>query len=287
MKVWVNGSICDAASACVSVLDHGLLYGDGVFEGLRVREGRVFALDRHMKRLGIGLKALSLNANVTHLREVVLSTARAYAERNAYLRLIVTRGPGPLGVDPTTCENPTILCIAASLTIHPTEKLDVGLDLVTASMRRPAADVLDPRVKSLNYLNNAMAKLEACQRGADEALLLNSQGHVAEASVTNVFVVRDGWLLTPPASDGALEGITREAVIRLARDLDVVAREKTLTRFDLLGADEVFLTGTGAGLVPVRSLDKRPIGRQVPGPLFERFAAAYRELTATDGVPLA
>jgi branched-chain amino acid aminotransferase len=286
MKVWLNGSFADPSTAGVGVLDHGLLYGDGVFEGLRVFNSRVFSLDLHMKRLGVGLKALALDCSIPALREAVLATASAHRQPDAYLRLVVTRGQGPLGVDPTTCKHPTVFCIAAPLTLYSAEKLATGLDLVTASMRRPAADVLDPRVKSLNYLNNAMAKLEARQRGVDEALLLNTAGHVAEAAVANVFVVRDGELQTPPGADGALEGITRHTMLRLARELQVPARVNTLTRFDVLGAEEVFLTGSGAGLVPVRSLDDRPVGQLGPGPLFKRLLAAYRELTAEQGVPL-
>jgi branched-chain amino acid aminotransferase len=281
----MNGSFVDPAAASVSVFDHGLLYGDGVFEGLRVFNGRVFSLDRHMTRLAIGLKALALDAAIPYLRAAVLQTADAHGEPNAYLRLVVTRGPGPLGVDPTTCDVPTAFCIAAPLSLFPPDKIERGLKLVTASGRRPSSDILDPRVKSLNYLNNALAKLEARRQGADDALLLNPSGHVAEASVANVFVFRDGWLETPPASDGALEGITRATVLDLARDLGVPARVSTLTRFDLLAADEVFLTGSGAGIVPVRALDDRPVGQPGPGPVFRQFLAAYRDLTATQGVP--
>jgi branched-chain amino acid aminotransferase len=285
MKVWLNGALLDPTTAAVSVLDHGLLYGDGVFEGLRVFNRRVFSLDLHMKRLAIGLKALSLKVSIEDLRGAVLATAHAHGEPEAYLRLVVTRGVGPLGVDPTTCDQPTVFCIAAPLSLYPPAKREAGITLATASLRRPPPDILDPRVKSLNYLNNSLAKLEARQRGADEALLLNGSGNVAEASVANVFAVRDGELLTPPGSDGALEGITRSTVLELAPTLGVPARVNTLTRFDLLAADEVFLTGSGAGLVPVRSLDDRPVGQQGPGPLFGRLFAAYRDLSASRGTP--
>jgi len=285
MKVWLDGALCDPTTAKVSVLDHGLLYGDGVFEGLRVFNRRVFSLDLHMARLAVGLKALSLNASLDDLRAAVLATAKAHGEPEAYLRLVITRGTGPLGVDPTTCERPTVFCIAAPLSLYPRDKRETGLTLVTASLRRPPPDVLDPRVKSLNYLNNALAKLEARNRGADEALLLNGSGSVAEAAVANVFAVRDGELVTPPGSDGALEGITRRTVLELAQAMGVPARVKTLTRFDLLAADEVFVTGSGAGLVPVRSLDDRPVGQPGPGPLFKRLLAAYLELGASRGVP--
>ncbi len=285
MKIWLNGALCEPAAATVSVLDHGLLYGDGVFEGLRVFNRRVFSLDRHMERLEVGLKALALNAPIEDLRSAVLATARAHGEADAYLRLVVTRGTGPLGVDPSTCERPTVFCIAAPLSLYPHAKREAGLALATSSYRRPAPDVLDPRVKSLNYLNNALAKLEAHQRGADEALLLNGSGGVAEAAVANVFVLRDGELLTPPGSAGALEGITRSTVLELAQSVGVPARVNTLTRFDLLAAEEVFLTGSGAGLIPVRSLDDRPVGQPGPGPLFRRLLADYRDLSASRGVP--
>ena len=205
MKVWLNGSFVDPAAASVGVFNHGLLYGDGVFEGLRVFNGRVFSLDRHLARLAIGLKVLALDVATPYLRGAVLKTAAAHGEQDAYLRLVVTRGPGPLGVNPTTCEAPTAFCIAAPLTLYPADTIERGLKLVTASVRRPSSDILDPRIKSLNYLNNALAKLEARRQGADDALLLNPSGHVAEASVANVFVFRDGWLETPPGSDGALK----------------------------------------------------------------------------------
>ncbi len=283
MKIWLDGELRDPNQAAVSVLDHGLLYGDGVFEGLRVFNGRVFSLERHLERLAVGLKALALPVPLAVAREAVLATARAHGQREAYLRLVITRGKGPLGVDPTTCDRPTVFCIAAPLALYPLELREVGLTLVTASLRRPPPDVLDPRVKSLNYLNNALAKLEARQRGADDALLLNSAGNIAEAAVANLFVTRDGELLTPPCSDGALEGITRRTVLELAPSLGVPARVHTLSRFDVLAADEVFLTGSGAGLVPVRSLDDRPVGKPGPGPLFKRLLAAYRSYCADHG----
>jgi branched-chain amino acid aminotransferase len=261
------------------VTDHGLLYGDGIFEGIRIYGGRVFRLDLHLARLDAGARSigLALPGGLEGLRAIVLETARAFGADEAYVRLIVTRGEGPLGVDPTTCPTPRVLCIVDSIRLYPAETLARGLDLVTVSVRRPPADVLDPRVKSLNYLNSALAKLEARRRGADEALILNQAGQVAEASVANVFVVRGGELQTPPATDGALEGITRRSVLELAARLQVPAVERTLGRMDLFSAEEVFLTGTGARIVPVRSLDHAAIGVKPPGPTTRQLDAAFTE----------
>jgi branched-chain amino acid aminotransferase len=230
--------------------------------------------------------ALALPGGIAAVREVVLETVRAHGAADAYVRLIATRGEGALGVDPTTCPHPRLICVVDRVRIYPPEKLSAGIDLVTSSVRRPPADVLDPRIKSLNYLNNVMAKLEARQRGADEALMLNVHGMVAEASVANVFVVRNGVLLTPPATDGALEGITRATVLELAATLGIPAREQTLGRFDLFAAEEAFLTGSGAGIVPVRSLDGHPLGCGSPGPVYEKIRAAFADATAELGTPV-
>ena len=267
MKVWIEGEIVDGANARIPVTDHGLLYGDGVFEGIRLYSGRVFRLDAHLERLRHSARAIGLDlpGGVAKIREIVLATARAYGQPDGYVRLLVTRGDGAMGVDPTTCANPRVVCIACEIGLYPDAKLRSGIDMVTASLRRPAPDVLDPRVKSLNYLNNVLTKREARLRGADEALVLNAAGMVAEAAVANVFVFRKGALLTPPATDGALEGITRGCVLELAAGLGIPAREQSLTRMDLISADEVFLTGAGARVVGVRSLDGMPIGVRAPG----------------------
>ncbi len=286
-KVWIDGAIVDASEARIPITDHGLLYGDGIFEGIRVFAGRVFRLDDHMARFRSGLShiALDLPGGIEHARRVVLETVRAHGTQEAYVRLIATRGEGALGVDPTTCSHPRLLCLVDQIELYPDEKLATGLSMLTSSLRRPPADVLDPRVKSLNYLNNVLAKLEAKQRGADEALLLNQAGMVAEAAVANVFIVRDGELLTPPTSDGALEGIVRMTVLELAGSLGIPAREKTLGRFDLLAADEAFLTGSGAGIVPVTSLDQRRIGQGQPGPIYAKLRAAFLDAAPGMGVP--
>lgn len=276
MKVWIDGEVIDGTAARISVSDHGLLYGDGVFEGIRVCNGRPFKLDAHLARLRYGARALHLRVPSAedHLREVVAQTLEAFAQEEAYMRLIVTRGDGPLGVDPTVCAAPRVLCIIDRISLYGEEQRKQGLSLITSSFRRPPADVLDPRIKSLNYLNNVLAKGEARRQGADEALLLNQQGQIAEASVANVFVVRAGVLMTPPTSDGALDGITRATVLELARAADIPCEVRTLGRTDLFGADEAFLTGTGAGLVCVRSLDGEPIGEHAPGPISLRLGDA-------------
>jgi branched-chain amino acid aminotransferase len=288
MKVWIDGRIVDGGEAFVPVTDHGFLYGDGVFEGLRVYARRVFRLERHLARLAVSARAVGLEipGGLDRAREIILATARAFAADEAYVRFVVSRGEGALGVDPTTCPTPRIVCIVDHIRLYPAEKLERGLDLVTSSWRRPPPDVLDPRVKSLNYLNNAMAKLEAKRRSADEALLLNHAGAVAEASVANVFALRGGLLATPPASDGALEGITRGAVLELAEREGIATAERTLGRIDLFGADEVFLTGTGARIVPVRSLDGELIGKGEPGPVTRRLTAAFVALATSTGTPI-
>jgi branched-chain amino acid aminotransferase len=285
VKVWIDGRVVDGKDARISVLDHGLLYGDGIFEGLRIYGRRVFRLEAHLKRFAISAKAicLELPGGIDAARDVALETARAFGEDEAYLRLIATRGEGPLGIDPTHCPQPRLICIADRISVYPETKRRIGIDLLTSSLRQPSADARDPRVKSLNYLNNALARLEARQRGGDEALLLNAAGAVCEASVANVFAVRDGELLTPPAIDGALEGITRATVLELAGPLGIPAREQTLGRFDLLAAEEVFVTGTAAGLIPVRSLDGRPIGNADPGPIYAKISEAFLAAAPSSG----
>jgi branched-chain amino acid aminotransferase len=270
------------------VLDHGLLYGDGIFEGIRVFGGRIFRLEAHLARFNASAKALALElpGGVEGVRAILLETVRAHGTDDAYVRLILTRGDGQLGIDPSSCPEPRLICIVAQIAIFTPEKLAAGLDLLTSSYRRPAADALDPRVKSLNYLNNALAKLEARQRGGDDALLLNDRGMIAEASVANIFIVRNDVVQTPPATDGALEGITRGCVLELAAGLGFVTREATLGRFDLFAAEEAFLTGSGAGLVPVRSLDGRSIGAGTPGPVYEKIRAAFADAVIDLGTPV-
>jgi branched-chain amino acid aminotransferase len=288
MKVWIDGAVVDGSQARIPVTDHGFLYGDGVFEGMRVYARRLFRLEDHLARLATGARCLGLTipGGIESVRRIVIETVRAYAQDDCYVRLIVSRGPGPLGVDPTQCVDPRVVCIADQVSLYPEEKLMSGLSLVTSSLRRPRADVLDPRVKSLNYLNNALAKQEARRQGADEALLLNAAGHVVEASVANVFAVRAGQLLTPPASDGALEGITRQSVLELAREQGILAQERSLGRFDLIAAEEVFLTGSGARIAPVGSLDGQKIGKCGAGPITRRLWKAFDRYVRSTGTPI-
>ena len=291
MKVWIDGRVVDASEAKVPVTDHGLLYGDGIFEGIRIYDRQVFRLDDHLKRLAAGANAIGLELPVDlgGIAKIVLETARAFAEDEAYLRLVVTRGEGSLGVDPTTCHNPRIFCIAAKIDIFAPERVQAGIDLVTVSVRRPALDALDPRVKSLNYLNSALAKREAKLRGADEGLILNAAGKVAEASVANVFIVRGGALVSPPPSDGSLDGITRDSVMQIGVSLGIDARQESLSRIDLLQASEVFLTGSGARIVPVATLDGQLIGANdvSPGarPITRQILDAFPEFTRRNGTP--
>ncbi len=285
MKVWIDGRVVDAEEARIPVTDHGLLYGDGIFEGIRIYARGVFRLPDHLRRFAAGARAIGLELprDLAGIEKIVLETARALDEDEAYLRLVATRGVGSLGVDPTTCHDPRVFCIAAKVDIFSAEQVQAGIHLVTVSVRRPALDALDPRVKSLNYLNSALAKREAKLRGADEALVLNAAGKVAEASVANVFVVDRGSLRTPPTTDGALDGITRDSVLQISRDLGIEACEGSLSRLDLLRAEEVFLTGSGARIVPVASLDGQPVGWDdvAPGdrPVTHRIIEAFPAFT--------
>ena len=289
-KVWIGGHVVEAEDAKISVFDHGLLYGDGVFEGMRVYGRAIFRLEDHLRRFEIGARVLGipLPGGREAIREIVLETARAYGGDEAYIRLILTRGRGALGVDPTTCENPQTICIVTRIHLYPEDKIARGIDLVTSSLRRPAPDAVDPGVKSLNYLNSVLAKREARLRGADEALILNARGGIAEASVANVFVCRDGVLMTPPPSEGGLPGITRASVLEIGAALGMETRECALGRMDLFSADEVFLTGSGARIVPVASLDGAPLGDPITGgrPITERILKAFAEFVLDHGTPI-
>jgi len=281
---WIDGEILPAREARIPILDHGFLFGDGVFEGIRVSPRGIFRFDDHMKRLATAARAIGLEVEggFERVREVARETTRAWGAREGYLRLILTRGVGALGIDPASCPTCGIICIAAGGASLPAEKDRLGVDLITSSLRRPSGDVLDPRVKSLNYLNNVLAKREANLRGAHDALVLNDQGLVAEASATNIFVLHRERLETPPVTDGALEGITRRTVLEIGAEAGLEPRERSLGRFDLYSADMVFLTGTRAGLVPVGSLDGSPIdqtGRARFDAIRDRFAERILELS--------
>ena len=285
MKVWYRNQIGDARECRVSILDHGLLYGDGVFEGIRITGGRVFRLHDHLARLERSARAIGLALPVqgAALAAAVLATARANGESEAYVRLVATRGVGELGVDPASCREPELFCIVASLRMFPEDVRKAGLRLLTSWLRRPASDTLDPQVKSLNYLNNVLAKRDARLKGYDDAVVLNQMGRVAEATGANVFAVLGGTLVTPPTIDGALPGITRDTVIRSRAAAGMPVECRSLSRYDLLAAEEVFLAGSGAGLVSVASIDDTPIG-SAARPVVEQLRVAYRDYAELHGV---
>lgn len=275
--VFMNGTLVSENDAKVSVFDHGLLYGDGVFEGLRSYGGQVFRLDAHIDRLWESAKAICLEIPMS--KKEVSSAVNATLEANqlldGYVRLVVTRGAGSLGLDPNRTSHPQVIVIADTITLYPHEFYDKGLSIITASTQRTHSAALSPRIKSLNYLNNIMAKLEGLRAGCVEALMLNHKGEVAECTGDNIFVVRSGTLVTPPSDAGILEGITRGAVIELAAAAKIDCQEKTLVRHDLYTADECFLTGTAAEVIPVVEIDSRSIGNGVPGAITKRLTADF------------
>lgn len=288
LKIWLDGELVDEAAAKISVFDHGLLYGDGVFEGIRFYNGRVFRLAEHIERLFDSAHAILLKMfwSPEDVASAVCETIAANGLEDGYVRLVVTRGSGGLGLNPYLCETPSMFIIASSIALYPEEHYEKGLSMVTCSSRRPTPGALSPQVKSLNYLNNVMAKVEALKAGAVEGLMLNEQGFAAECTGDNIFIVKKGRILTPPVSDGALDGITRGVIFELAAELGVAIEEKTLTRYDIYTSDECFLTGTAAEVIPVVALDERPIGNGAPGELSRRMIAAFRRLTASSGIPV-
>jgi branched-chain amino acid aminotransferase len=288
MKIYIDGTFYDKENAKISVFDHGLLYGDGVFEGIRFYGGKVFRLEEHVRRLYDSARAIAMRIPMdpTAMIRAVVDTIRANSLRDGYVRLVVTRGIGDLGLNPLLCPKPTIFIIASKITLYPPEKYEKGLHVVTCSTRRIAHGALSPMVKSLNYLNNVMAKLESLQAGAGEGLMLSEQGHIAECTGDNIFLVRDGILSTPPTSSGALAGVTRAVVLELAGAFGIPVREPQLTRYDVYTAGECFLTGTAAEVIPVVSLDGRPIADGLVGPVTKRFMEAFHRLTETTGTPI-
>ncbi|MDA7613107.1 branched-chain-amino-acid transaminase, partial [Akkermansiaceae bacterium] len=261
-KIWLDGKIVDEADAKISVFDHGLLYGDGIFEGIRFYNGRVFRLTEHIERLYLSAKALLLKMPWTleEVCEATLQTIRANGLKDGYIRLVVTRGIGDLGLNPYLCPTPSMFIIASGITLYPAELYENGLEVVTCSTRRPTPASLSPQVKSLNYLNNVMAKVEALKAGAKEGLMLNEQGYVAECTGDNVFIVKKDEVITPPVSDGSLDGITRQVIFELCAELGITIREMSMARYDVYTADESFLTGTAAETIPMVKLDEREIG---------------------------
>nr|MBR9812173.1 branched-chain-amino-acid transaminase [bacterium] len=284
-NIWLDGKIVDESDAKISVFDHGLLYGDGIFEGIRFYNGRVFRLSEHIERLYLSAKALLLKMPWTleEVCEATLQTIRANNLNDGYIRLVVTRGIGDLGLNPYLCPNPSMFIIASGITLYPAELYENGLEVVTCSTRRPTPASLSPQVKSLNYLNNVMAKVEALKAGAKEGLMLNEQGYVAECTGDNVFVVKKGEVITPPVSDGSLDGITRQVIFELCSELGIPIREMSMARYDIYTADESFLTGTAAETIPMVKLDEREIGDGKPGPISLRLIEAYRQKVRSEG----
>jgi branched-chain amino acid aminotransferase len=287
-KIYIDGKFYSEANAKVSVFDHGLLYGDGIFEGIRFYNGRVFRLEEHLERLWDSARSICLQVPIS-MREMaaaVLETIRQNDLRDGYIRLLVTRGIGNLGLNPTQCKHPSVIIIAATIALYHENFYRKGLTIVTCATRRSNPAALNPAVKSLNYLNNVMARIEANLAGADEALMLNDAGNVAECTADNVFIIKRGQLFTPPITAGALRGITRSIVFEIAAELGIKITETDITRHDVFIADECFLTGTAAEIIPVIKADGRLIGNGKPGPITARTIARFREMTRETGTPV-
>jgi branched-chain amino acid aminotransferase len=288
LQIYLNGRLVPRDEAVVSVFDHGLLYGDGIFEGIRAYNGRVFRLKEHLDRLSTSARALVLDLGMPlpEIGQAVLETLRANHLRDAYVRLVVTRGVGDLGLDPRKCPKPTLFIIADKITLYPQECYTQGLEVIIASTRRNSVQSLNPNIKSLNYLNNIFAKIEANLVNVREAIMLNLEGYVAECTGDNIFYIKGQRLVTPPTGAGALEGITRNCVMSLARAQGLEPEEAFFTPFHLHTADEVFLTGTAAEVVPVVRIDSRPIGTGVPGPQTQQLITSFRALVQKEGTPI-
>jgi len=286
VKIYLNGKLVDKEKAHISVYDHGLLYGDGVFEGIRTYDGLIFRLKEHIDRLYRSADAIKLKMPMTKVKmiEAVVETLKANKARDAYIRLVVTRGIGDLGLDPRKCSKPTVFIITDKIALYPKEFYEKGLEIITAPTRRNFPQALDPRIKSLNYLNNILAKIDAIKAGTEEAIMLTYNEYVAECTGDNIFMVKDRGLITPPVEIGALEGITRDAVIKLAKLSGIAFYEKMLKMEDVYDADEVFLTGTAAEIIPVVRIDKRTIGVGKPGVVTLKLRKEFKKLTKVDGV---
>jgi branched-chain amino acid aminotransferase len=287
-KIYVDGKFYSEANAKVSVFDHGLLYGDGIFEGIRFYNGRVFRLEQHLERLWNSARSICLEIPMSRqeMTEALLETIRQNHLRDGYIRLVVTRGVGNLGLNPEQCKNPSVIIIVATIALYHEDFYRKGLSIVTVATRRSNPASLNPAVKSLNYLNNVMARIEANLASADEALMLNDAGNVAECTADNVFIIKHGQIFTPPITAGALQGITRSVVFDIAGEFDLKVIEADFTRHDIFVSDECFLTGTAAEIVPVVKADGRIIGNGKLGPITTRIVARFREMTQKTGTPI-
>jgi len=288
MKIFIDGKYKSERDAKISVFDHGLLYGDGVFEGIRAYNGRVFRLKEHIDRLFCSAKAILLEIPMSPeaLMKATIETCRQNKLRDCYIRLIVTRGIGTLGLNPKNCKRGSVIIIAGKIQVYPAELYARGMDIVTVATTRNLHSALNPAIKSLNYLNNILAKIEANNAGVEEAVMLNAEGFVAECTADNLFIVKNGKLFTPPLSAGALYGITRQTVIELAEECGIEIAEPNLTRYDLFCADECFLCGTGAEIMPVIKIDGRVIGKGKPGKITTKLVEDYHALTKVTGEPI-
>ena len=287
MKIYLNGQLVDKENAKISVFDHGYLYGDGVFEGIRVYDCCVFRLKEHLSRLYESAHSIMLNIGMTidAMEQAVIMTLKANKIKDGYIRLVVSRGVGDLGLDPNKCKDgSTVVIIAASIKLYPEEFYTNGLKLITVPTTRNLPGALNPQIKSLNYLNNILAKIEAVNVGYQEAIMLNAQGLVAECTGDNVFVIKDGVLITPPTWTGALKGITRDAVIEIAKDNGIEVKEEVLSRHDLYVSDECFLTGTAAEVIPVIEIDGRVIKSGTPGMITKKLLLEFRKIITQDGL---
>lgn len=288
LQIYIDGNFYPQEDAKISVFDHGLLYGDGVFEGIRFYNDRVFRLEQHIARLFDSAKAIHLTIPATReeICEMTLATIRKNDLHDGYIRLVVTRGVGSLGLSPYHCKQASIIVIASTISLYPAEKYEKGLILATCGTRRPSHDSLSPAVKSLNYLSNIMAKVEAMAAGAEEGVMLNTSGYVAECTGDNIFIVKNGVIYTPTVGSGSLYGITRSVVMELAAEAGIPLKEIEMSRYDLYTADEVFLTGTAAEVVPVSEYDKRVIGAGEPGKITRQLITAFRNLVQTTGTSI-
>lgn len=286
MMINLNGKLVPQELAVVSVFDHGLLYGDGVFEGIRFYSNNVFKLEEHIERLYDSAKVIMLKINISkeQMIEETVKTVKANGIADGYIRLVVTRGVGDLGLDPKKCKESFFFIIAGKITLYPDEMYANGMSITTVAVRRSVAEALDPKIKSLNYLNNILAKIEAGNHGSPEAIMINQQGYVAEATGDNVFIIKKGKLITPDLSAGVLDGITRNTVMELAAKAGITVEEKIMTRYDLYTADECFLTGTAAEVIPVVKIDARVIGDGKPGPVTNKLRELFHGVTKAIGV---
>jgi len=285
-KIYLNGELVPEAEAQVSVFDHGYLYGDGIFEGIRAYNGRVFKLEEHIKRLYSSARSIMLNIPMEpeEIKEKILETIRANELEDAYIRVVISRGIGDLGLDPRKCEQPTTVIIASEIELYDQSLYEKGLKVKTVPTRRNGPEMVNPRIKSLNYLNNIMARIEANLVGAPEAIMLNEQGYVAECTGDNIFIIEDDSLITPPPYAGILKGIKRGVTMEIAEEMGLDVREVQFTRYDLFNAEECFLTGTAAEVIPVVEVDGRKISKGVPGEYTKKIIKKFRELAASSGV---